>query len=291
MQLRQEADSQQDYRNQAAVPDFASYFQRWKEGSALAREKVTCHVDVPYGDGWRETCDIFPSQDSHAPVFIFIHGGWFYFLDKSDFSYLAPAYVDRDAVVVQLAYPLAPTANIDEIVTSVEKAVLWTYRNIGQFGGDPNRIYIGGHSAGGHLATMMALRDWERLDAPGDLIKACCSVSGLYDLLPILATPHNDKIKMRRDTAHRASPIRAIRPSKAIFLACVGADELSGFHWQHEQFAAACAQAKLNLVDVSMPGRHHFSVIDALGDPDSTLFKTFWGLMRSSEPTSGSSAA
>jgi arylformamidase len=181
---------------------------------------------VRYGEGPREMCDIFPSAKRGSPVFIFIHGGWWYFLDKSDYSYLATPFVERDATFVAVGYPLAPQAEIGEIVAAVEKAIAWIWKNIGDFCGDPNKLHIGGHSAGGHLATMMCFVDWTKYGAPGNLLKSNCSVSGLYDLEPLLASPHNEKIKMRPQVAIENSPVRHIRNLGTKFLIGVGGDEL-----------------------------------------------------------------
>jgi arylformamidase len=186
-------------------------------------------------------------------VFIFVHGGWWYFLDKSDFSYLATPFVERDAVYVAISYPLVPEAKMGSIVASVEKAVIWIRDNIERYGGDPNRLHIGGHSAGGHLATMMSFNDWTRLEAPSTLLKTNCSVSGLYDLTPVLDTPHNEKIQMERQSAIENSPIRLTRNHGTQFLLSVGGDELSGFHWQHNNFldagAKECGQRSLLRLD------------------------------------------
>jgi arylformamidase len=272
-----------DYRNQAGVPDHANYFTHWTLDSVAVRIERECKLDVAYGDGWRQRCDIFPTKaaGAAAPVLIFIHGGWWYFLDKFDYSYLAPPFVDRGVVFVAITYPMTPHAKMGELVGSVRKAVLWVRRNIRSYGGDPDQIHIAGHSAGGHLTATTAFMDWTQDGEPSDIVKTCCSVSGLYDLMPIHAHAQNARIRMSQSDAETNSPIRHIRKTKSRIILSVGGDELSGFHWQHRTYASACERAGVRTLDASVPGKHHFNVIDELGNPESVLFKAVYGSITS----------
>jgi arylformamidase len=265
-----------DYANQRAVPDFNSYFERWRSSSEAFRNSASCILDVPYGPGWRETADIFPVEIGRkVPVFVFIHGGWWYFLDKKDHSFLAKPYHEEGCVCVCVTYPLAPAVTITEIVASVRQSLLWVYRNIERFGGDPDRIHIAGHSAGGHLTAMMMLTDWTHYGAPHNLVKSGCAVSGLFELGELVNVPQNASFRMLPSVANRNSPIRLIPEAASPFVVCVGKNETAGFLRQHKAFVSAWSSEARPLVDASIEGENHFSIIEHLARRESSLFKTF----------------
>ncbi len=155
------------YNNRALVPDFADHFAHWQNASALARAELKPLLDVPYGDGLGETLDIFPAKQPNAPVVIFIHGGYWRSLDKSDHSFVAPALRDMGACVVVVNYALCPgtpeqAVTIPDIALQMAKATAWVGRNIAEHGGDRGNITVIGHSAGGHLAAMLLGCDWKK---------------------------------------------------------------------------------------------------------------------------------
>lgn len=264
-----------DYGNQKAVPDFATYFERWRANSEAFRAAANGLIDVPYGNGWRQTLDIFPvAVGRKVPVFVFIHGGWWYFLDKKDHSFIAKPYYERDCVCVCLTYPLAPMVTIGEIVESVRQALVWVYRNIDRFGGDRDQIHIAGHSAGGHLTGMMMLTDWVRHGGTANMIKSGCAVSGLFDLTEIVNVPQNANIRLLPGVACENSPVRLLPDRAPPFIICVGKNETAGFLRQHDVIVKAWPSATRPVVDASLAGENHFSVIERLAQDDSPLFKT-----------------
>lgn len=263
-----------DYRNQAAVPGHASFSKDWARWSEQARSRLQPLLDVRYGEGPLETCDVFGSPVDGAPVFVFVHGGWWYFLDKADFSFVATEFAKRDAVCICLNYPLAPHARIEEIVSSLQRAMLWVHGNVARFGGDPNRIAVSGHSAGGHLSTMLSLTDWTAAGAPADLVKVNASISGLFDLYPILGSPHNEHIRMDAATAAIASPVDLVADFGVRHIVAVGARETTGFLWQHAMFLNTCRDADVEVEGLMLPNEHHFSVINQLADGQSPLFSS-----------------
>ena len=179
-------------------PEFQTYFDAWDARSRASRARLDCRLDVPYGEAAKETLDVFPAGAPNAPVHIFIHGGYWQNLDKKDYSYLADALVGAGITVVVVNYALAPAVDIDEIVRQNRAALAWVWRHAGDFAADRERLSVSGHSAGGHLATMLLATDWPSFGAGMPLapIKGVCAISGIHDLEPIRLSYQNEVLKL-----------------------------------------------------------------------------------------------
>ena len=168
------------YNPRAAVADHADHFRRWAADSAEAVRSQTRELDLRYGGGPNEHLDVFTTDQPNAPVLFFIHGGYWRSFDKRDHSFIAPAFTQQGVCVVIPNYALAPAVTVPEITMQMVRALAWTWRNVAKFGGDPSRITVAGHSAGGHLAAMMLACLWPffNKDLPPDLVKSALSISG-----------------------------------------------------------------------------------------------------------------
>lgn len=279
---RAEIDRQLNLRDRH--PDHPEFFERWARDSAAVRARLGGHLDLATGESAGETLDLFVPETGPGPypLLAFIHGGYWQFLDKSDFSFLAPPFLDEEIAFASLNYDLAPAVTIPEIVAQIRRAILWLARTGPDYGVDPARIVVSGHSAGGHLTAMMSVTDWaaEAPDLPGSPVKAACAVSGIYELEPIRLSYHQDNVRLDPDAVAAMSPLRHI-PARAGPLVCAaGAEESDVFLHQQDAFVAACRQRGLDARVVDLPGRHHFSAIDALGEPDHPLFTAACDLAR-----------
>lgn len=269
------------YNNRELVPDHVKYLTRWAEDSKRARDTMTCHLDVRYGDMPGETLDLFPARKGDGSCLMFIHGGYWRSLGKSDFSYLAPALVDGGISLAVVNYDLCPAVGMQDIVREMLGASRWLWLHAEDYGMDQDRLYVSGHSAGGHLTAMLMCALWPAFDArlPRDLWKGGLSISGLHDLRPLLHVDWlNVDLRLDESSALALSPAFMPPATRAPVMTAVGGDESSEFARQNsllrERWRAAFAG------DIPMPGRHHFSVVDALADQKSALFQGVRKLMK-----------
>ncbi len=274
------------YNNRALVPEFADHFAYWRDASAQARSSHRNFQDVAYGRGPNESLDIFPSATyapkEGAPVLVFIHGGYWRSLDKSEHSFVAPAFTAEGACVVVPNYALCPAVTVSDISLQMVKAVAWVYHNIHRFGGDPSRISVLGHSAGGHLATMMMACDWQAYakDLPKDLAKRFMSVSGLYELESVRATPFlTDSLRLTEDVATRNSPAWMPAPLQGTLYTVAGGLESPEFVRHNQLMQLAWGKKRVPVAEVQ-PGLQHFSIVEALATPGHRVHQLACELIR-----------
>lgn len=260
------------YNNRARIPEHPQIFARWAADSRAAREALSPSLDVRYGPAAEETLDVFAAPEPRSPVLVFIHGGWWRALDKSDHSFLAPAFVEQGVTVVVPNYTLCPGATIEEITLQMVRAVAWVAREIEAYHGDPRRIVVAGHSAGGHLAAMLACCRWQQVgdDLPERVVQGALSISGLFDLEPVSRTPFlKDDLRLTPQSVRKLSPVGMPAPAVPL-VAVVGGDESEEFLRQNELVRAAWGPRAVPVCE-AIPGRHHLDVLDALAEPGSRL--------------------
>jgi len=270
-----------EYNNRALVPEHPQFFARWDESSARARGTMTCYLERRYGDMPGETLDLFPARKGDGSCMMFIHGGYWRALDKKDFSFLAPPWVDAGVSLAVVNYDLCPKVTIDEIVRQMLRASRWLFLRAEQYGMDQDRLYVSGHSAGGHLVAMMMAAIFPVFDArlPKDLWKGGLAISGVYDLRPL---PQVDflqaDLQLDEETALRLSPAFIPPATRAPVMTAVGGDESGEFRRQNALLGERWRPAFAG--DIPMPGRNHFSVVDGLAEPSNPLFAGARKLMK-----------
>lgn len=262
---------EEQYNVRAAIPEHPEYFARWKERSHAARRALACELDVAYGNAPGEKLDIFPARGRCRALLTFIHGGFWRALDKSDFSFIAGPCVERGVTVMVVNYALAPLVTVETIVRQMLAAHAWIYRNCEHYRAPRDRIYVSGHSAGGHLTAMMLAASWSSYakDLPDDLVKGGLAVSGIYDLEPLLKVSFNSDMRLDAAAVKKLSPLR-YRPLRAVPLyTAVGGAESAEFRRQNRLIGATWEHCFRR--DIPMPGFHHLGVMEQLGDAESAL--------------------
>ncbi|MEH3086655.1 MAG: alpha/beta hydrolase [Xylophilus ampelinus] len=254
------------------VADRAAEARHCAERSAQARAELRCHLGVPYGPTRAETLDIFPADAPGAPVFVFIHGGYWRALSSKEFSCVALGLQRRGITVVVPDYALCPAVTVEEIVRQMRAACAWTLRRIQDYGGDPRRVAVGGSSAGGHLAAMCLQTAWERdYGLPQDPFAAAAMASGLYDLAPLRHSYLQPKIQLTEELVRRCSPIHGVRPCATPVLLTWGGREQPEFARQSLAYRAAWEAAGNRAELLDQPDAHHFSAIHGFEQPGHPL--------------------
>jgi arylformamidase len=272
---------EREYNARASIPDHPQIFARWAEQGAQVRRRRAGLIDMPYGNDDGERLDLFPTVHRTSPLLVFIHGGYWRSLDKSDFSWIAPPFLDEGVAVAFLNYGLAPRVAVEEMVRQQLKAMAWLYTRAEELGFDRNRIVASGHSAGGHLTAMMMAALWPEVDPslPADLVKGGIAISGLYDLEPLVPLPFiNADLKLDAATARKVSPVHLPPATGAPLLTAVGALESSEFKRQTRLIHQAWPHNAQEELEVA--GTNHLTVCDQLGNPESALFRAALDFVR-----------
>jgi arylformamidase len=265
-------DYEAEYNNRARVPEHPEIFARWtreaEDYRAEAMKERRAELGLSYGSSLRQFIDLFSARRAvTAPLALFIHGGYWRSLDPSLFSHMARGLNAHDVTVAVVGYDLCPEVTIAEIIEQIRHACLFLWLRTGQ------RMMIYGHSAGGHLAATMLATEWQARypKAPPDLVPAAYSISGLFDLAPLVSIPMAQDLRLDESEARSVSPLFWPAPKGRPFDAVVGALESSEFLRQSRTIADSWGKAGAQTRYEAVPGTNHFTVIDALADPQSAM--------------------
>jgi acetyl esterase/lipase len=261
------------YNNTAAVGKARRdrYVAGWAARSDALRKAWGGKIDLRYGDGGRQRLDFFACGKPAAPTLGYIHGGYWQMNDKEDYAFVGEALLPAGFNLALLEYTLAPTARLDQIVAEIRAAVAWVIAHAGELGGDPRRVFVAGHSAGGHL-TAAAMED--------PRVAGGLAISGIYDLEPIRLNYLNDKLGLDEAEAARNSPIRHLPSRAAPLVISVGLGELPELIRQSEEYWAAWHAKGLPGGYLPLAGHEHFSILEELAQPSGRLFAALADLAR-----------
>lgn len=266
------------YNPRLSVPGFPQIAADWAARSAAVRRQVRCSLDLPYGPHPQETLDVFHAGQANAPIHVFFHGGYWRSGDKSDYSFIAPALLQAGVNVVVPNYALCPTVSIGELLEQCYRALRWIHANAASFGGDPSRLHVSGHSAGGHIVAMSMTEGMHHGLAEGT-IKSGLALSGLYNLEPLRRSFLNLEIRLDPEQVKRASPQGLLRRTAAPLMLSVGGDESHEFHRQTTDYLGAWTDIGNVATYLPVAKTNHYSVLDALADPSHPLCKALLAQM------------
>jgi arylformamidase len=280
--ISSEPDSaERGYNLRAAFPDHVEWFARWAADSERARGSLRMARDVRYGAGPKQTVDLFPAERPRGAL-LFIHGGYWRALDKDDHSFVAPPFVAEGIGVAVVNYDLCPAVGISDIVEECREAVEWLGRKGESHGVPAQRLVVAGHSAGGHLAAMMFATDWRARGAAEPFVGGV-SVSGVFDLAPLVDVSFNSDLRLDAESARDLSPIRSEPQVRAPLLLAAGADETAEFIRQSRDLWNRWPQCRpvKSAGPLFVPGKHHFSVLTEFSDSKSEVFAMTMGMFGS----------
>lgn len=245
---------------------------------ALSREAVNttrCLTDIPYGSDPLQKLDLFMPDDSHVtnlPELVFFHGGGWVFGHKEWCGFMAPAITSLPAIFVSVSYRLIPAAAYPAAVKDAFAALRWVQDHVAEYGGSPERIFVGGHSAGGHIASLLTLReDWrEEAGVRAGAIKACFCISTTFNrrmVNPRLAPDHVQK-EAPADIAPE-SPLALASEARTPYFICWGDREDERMERTGTQMIKALENAGCRVAHEVLPGRSHYDIHLETQSPDA----------------------
>ena len=252
------------YNNTAAVGEARrdQYVAGWSARSDALRRAWGGRIDLRYGAGARERLDFFACGRPAAPTLFYIHGGYWQFNDKEPYAFLGEALLPAGMNLALVEYTLAPAARMDRIVAEIRRAVAWTIDHAKELGGDPERVFVAGHSAGGHL-TAVAMNDAR--------VAGGIAISGIYDLEPIRLNYLNEKLGLDPAEAERNSPMLHLPAHAGPLVVTVGLGELPELVRQSEEYASAWRRHGLPGLHLPLAGHEHFSILEELARADGAI--------------------
>jgi arylformamidase len=267
------------YNPRVSVPEFPELAKVRSAQARKVRESAKSWLSISYGSSPRETLDIYAAEKAGGPVLIYIHGGYWRSGTKEDNANFVPAFTQRGATVVLVEYDLCPNVTVSDIVRQTRAAIAWTFRNIVRYGGNPSKLYISGHSAGGHLTAMALAHQWENEGLSNDFIKGAAAMSGVHDLDMVMHISANEEIRMTPEIAKQNSPLLNPPKVNCPLLVAVGGIEPDGWKQMSKDYAEFCRERGMKPEYLEVPGANHYTMSEHLGNPASPLAQAIFKLM------------
>jgi arylformamidase len=261
-------DYESEYNNRARVPEHPGIIAGWQADAAAYRGEAVCELGIRYGEGPRQTYDLFkPEAVTSKAIVLFIHGGYWQALDPSFFSHTARGLNRRGVPVAVAGYDLCPQVELGHVVWELQQAAaaIWRRFNL--------PVVAAGHSAGGHLSACLLATGWKNVDPelPDHVVPAAYGISGLYNLKPLTETSVNNALGLSMEDAERESPLFWPAPSRLVMDAVVGGAESAEYLKQSRRLVDVWGLEGVRTRYEEIAGANHFTVIAGLTDPQNAM--------------------
>lgn len=264
---------EKNFNPREAVSNFSDYIEKYKDLGKKTRKEYPCIIDVSYGKTPLQKLDIFGHKNlKNANVHIFIHGGYWRALDKSEHSQLAKPFIKNNILYFSVNHDLCPNVSLSEIVNQITSAIIWIYNNCKSYGGNQNKITISGHSAGAHLCAMILGSNWEKLNMPKDIIKGAALISGIYEPELVLKLSVNKEINLSKKEAIKNTP-KLPKENIPRILICVGEQEPEGWKEQTKIYSRNIINKCSNLDYSILDNENHFSMMISFSKENNKFVK------------------
>ncbi len=256
------------------APNIRQVIGRYRTNSDLTRARLGAPKRISYGQTPIEGFDLFATKSPNAPINVFLHGGAWRAELAQYYAFPAEMFVKAGAHYISVDFNNVTETNGDlmPIAEQCRRAVAWIYKNAASFGGDANRIYVSGHSSGGHLGGVVMVTDWEKdFGLPKDVIKGGVLVSGMYDLKPVRLSARSSYVKFTDATEAALSAQRHLDKLNAPVVVGYGSLETPEFQRQSRDFAEAARKAGKSVELIKGEGYNHFEFIETMANPYGQL--------------------
>lgn len=263
---REQLDHEYDNVKKVQNFDFQAYLAHLNQANERARQqyKEYFRADVRYGAGQDETLDLFLINPG-GPLHVFFHGGYWRMLHKNDFSYVANGVLPHGHNLAIINYSLIPSVRMGELVQQCVRSIDWLMQHSTDLGFDPTQIRVSGHSAGGHLAAMMATRSFQYE------LQSICAMSGIFNLTPIQRCFLNDVLALTDAEVQQNSPVFLPPVFQGQLRLVTGAKEGAEYESQAKELVTKWTNYGLVPELIFAPEQDHFTLRADLNDPDSAV--------------------
>jgi arylformamidase len=262
------------YNPRESVPEYPELAKTRAAQAKKVRESAKSWLNVAYGSSPREKLDIYAADNPRGPVLVYIHGGYWRSGSKEDNCNFVPTFTKRGATVALVEYDLCPQVTVTDIVRQTRASIAWVYKNIIRYSGDPSKLFISGHSAGGHLTAMALANDWTKDGIPQDVIKGAVATSGVYDLDMVMRISVQEQVRMTPEVAKQNNPFLNPPLVRCPLVVAVGGAEPKGWQQMSEDYFNHCKKIGMNVEYLVEPDANHYTMSGHLLDDRRPLTQT-----------------
>ena len=259
--------------------DLTTFVDKFAANSNKVRAQFP-PITFSYGTSAHEKLDVFaPANAKNLPVMIWIHGGAWTFGSKDEYSGAAPTFINAKAIYIAIGFDNIPPNDMPGIINQCRKAITWVYNNAQLIGADPSRLYVSGHSSGGHMTNMMLCTDWKKVGLPANVLKGGVVMSGWTDLHPISLSDRQKYLKLSVAQVKEYSPINFLKNVNCPVIVSFGALESPYMQMQSAAWAKQLQSASRLAGVYRIAGHNHLQMPGLFNNPDNQLSKAALALM------------